>query len=118
MTTETCMSSLVLCLNVLVRAGVGLKGRRQLTTGNFEIRDNGDGGRYAKMTHQEATKNHQSGEIEKENFEHELNLVKISLVCYSFISARSIQNAKCFSTYGINTLAKMMKEISQAASLP
>ena len=68
---EHCTSCSVLYLNVLVPARRGSEGQRQPTTSRFEIRDNGDGRRYEKMTHQEAMKNHQGGEIEKENFEHE-----------------------------------------------
>ena len=58
----------------------GFEGQHHLTTSSFEIRDNGDGRRYAKMTHQEATKNHQGGEIEKENFEQQVKMYSVSSI--------------------------------------
>ena len=122
----------------------GSEGQRQLTTSSFEIKDNGDGRRYAKMTHQEATKNHQGGEIEKENFEHEVKMYSVNSVFQGGEDPVGLLelylskvNPKCKAFFqtprndfnfgdeiwyenrplGVNSLARMMKGISKAASL-
>ena len=61
-------------------AGEDLKVNVNLQPAIFEIRDNGDGRRYAKMTHQEATKNHPGGEIEKENCEQEVQMYSVNSI--------------------------------------
>ena len=122
----------------------GSEGQRQLTTSSLEIKDNGDGRRYAKMTHQEAKKNHQGGEIEKENFEHEVKIYSVNSVFQGGEDPVGLLelylskvNPKCKAFFqrprndfnfedeiwsenrplGINDLAKTMKGISKAASL-
>ena len=121
----------------------GCDGQRQLTTSSFEIIDDGDGRKYAKMSHQEATKNRQGGEIER-SFEQEakmysvdsilpggedpvglleLYLSKVNPKCKAFFQ----KPINCFTfddniwfekrPIQINSLANMMKEISKAASL-
>ena len=83
------------------------------------------------MTHQEASKNHQGGEIEKENSEHEAKMYSVNSIFQRGEDPVGLLelylskvNSKCKAFFqtprteplGVNSLARMMKGISKAAS--
>lgn len=118
----------------------GCEGQRQLRRDSFRFLTDADGQNYAEMTHDVQTKNHQGGISEKTSHEKQTRLYSTGNIgdsywCLQKYVQKLNTNQQAFfqrpaskakesdpvwyenSPLGVNTLAKMMKEISLGAGL-